>query len=37
MGLNLIRQTVSSARYERQNGMNRFSLVFPCPAGDMNT
>jgi anti-sigma regulatory factor (Ser/Thr protein kinase) len=29
MGLNLIRQTVSSARYERRDGMNLFTLEFP--------
>lgn len=29
MGLDLIRQTVSSARYERRDGMNHFTMLFP--------
>ena len=32
MGLNLIRRTVSSARYERKDGRNCFTMVFPCQA-----
>jgi serine phosphatase RsbU (regulator of sigma subunit)/anti-sigma regulatory factor (Ser/Thr protein kinase) len=31
MGLNLIRRTVSSARYERRDEKNHFTMVFPLP------
>ena len=35
MGLNLIRQTVSSAGYERRDGRNHFTMVFPL-SGDIS-
>ena len=34
MGLNLIRQTVSSAQYEHRDGHNYFTMVFPVPGKD---
>jgi anti-sigma regulatory factor (Ser/Thr protein kinase) len=33
MGLNLIRRTVSSARYERRDGRNHFTMIFPLSDG----